>query len=62
MSFKSAREKAGISANQAAKALGVTRAAVCAWERGKGKPLVDNLLKLAALYGCSVEDLLRKEE
>lgn len=62
MSFKSAREKAGISANKAAMAIGVTRAAISIWESGKGLPLSENLMKLATLYGCSVDELLRKEE
>ena len=62
MSFRGAREKAGMSANKAAQAIGVSRAAISVWESGKGMPLSENLLKLAKLYDCSVDDLLRKEE
>ena len=42
-----------------AKEIGVSKAALSIWENEKGLPLVENLLKLAKLYGCTVDELLR---
>lgn len=62
MSFKSARVKAGISLGDAANALEVSRTSIWLWETGKGMPLSEKLLRMAKLYGCSVDELLRKDE
>lgn len=62
MAFKKAREDAGKTIAETASAVGVTRQAVHGWERGEYKPSADMLVKLAEFYGCSVDDLLRKEE
>lgn len=62
MSFKSAREKVGMSQNEAAKALGIDQSTVCLWEIGKTYPRASLLLKVSELYGCTVEELLKKEE
>lgn len=58
MTYREARERAGLSLTDAAKALGVTKAAVSIWEAGKNNPLLENLQKMAALYGVTVADLL----
>jgi len=62
MGFRKAREEAGKTVAETAKACGVTRQAVHGWERGEYKPSADMLVKLAEFYQCSVDDLLRKEE
>lgn len=62
MSFKSARLAAGMTLTKAAESIGVSKAAVSIWESGKGRPLAENLVKLAELYNCSLEELLRKED
>jgi transcriptional regulator with XRE-family HTH domain len=62
MSFKSARINAGISLNAAAEALEISRTSIWLWETGKGMPLAEKLLRMAKLYGCSVDDLLRRED
>ena len=46
---------------QVAKAIGVTASYVSQMERGV-IPAMDKLEALSELYGCTVEDLLRKEE
>ena len=56
--FKAARLKAGLSAYEAARRLGVTHPALYMWETGRSKPNAENLLKIAALYGCKPEKLL----
>lgn len=61
MSFLSARTKAGLSQVETAKAIRVSDAAVSMWETGKTKPRAALLPKIAALYGCTVDDLLREE-
>lgn len=60
MAFKKAREEAGKTIAETAKACGVSRQAVHGWERGEYKPSADMLIKLAAFYQCSIDDLLRE--
>lgn len=52
------REKANLTQQDVAAALGITRSAVSRWESGRKKPSSGRLLRLAKLYGCTVEDLL----
>ena len=61
MSFLSARKKAGLSQAVVADKLGIKPASVSQWETGKTAPNTDKLLEIAALYGCTVEELLRPE-
>lgn len=61
MTYREARERSGLSLTDAAAALGVTKAAVSIWESGKGNPLLENLHKMATLYGVPVGDLLSNE-
>ena len=58
MGFRSARIKSGRKVKEVMEALGVTDAAVYMWETGVTHPKTANLMKLAHLYGCSVEELL----
>lgn len=62
MSFLSARTAAKLSQAAVAKKLGVTDAAVCMWETGKTRPRATLLPKIAALYGCAIDDLFRNDE
>ena len=62
MSFSSAREKAGMTQTEAAKALGVNQSAVSFWESGKTQPRSAQLPKIAKLYGVTVDDLLREDD
>ena len=56
--LQSLRRAAGLSQEQLAEQLGVTRQAVSKWETGEGKPDIDNLLPLARLLHTSVDYLL----
>lgn len=56
------RAKAGLSQRAVAKELNITDAAVCLWETGKTLPRAALLPKLAALYGCTVDELLREDK
>lgn len=62
MGFLSARTKAGISQEKVAAELGVTGAAVSLWENGKTQPRASLLAKIAALYDCTIDNLLKPDE
>lgn len=62
MSFRSARIKAGKKVSDVTEYMGCSDAAVYYWETGQNKPRAAALLKLAAFYGCTVDDLLKQEE
>ena len=62
MSFSSAREKAGMTQNEVAQALGVNQSSVSFWESGRNQPRAKQMVKLAKLYGVTVDELLREED
>ena len=45
-----------------AKALGVNQSAVTQWESGLTYPRLDKLQAMAAMFKCSIDELVRKEE
>ncbi len=56
------REKAGFTQVKFAAAVGVTQSTVSQWEAGKTYPNTAKLQKLAAVLGCSVDDLFSETE
>lgn len=52
-----ARERAGLSQAAAAEALGLHRHSFINWEGGSTEPLADDLLRLADLYGVTLDEL-----
>lgn len=62
MGLVSARKKAGLSQSEVAKALGITNSAVCQWETGKTAPRAFLLVKLATIYDCTVDELLKSDD
>lgn len=56
--FKEARTLSGKSLNDAADALQVSSASIVNWEAGRRIPSVETIMKLADLYGVSVDYLL----
>ncbi|HML45764.1 MAG TPA: helix-turn-helix transcriptional regulator [Clostridia bacterium] len=52
------RKEKGLSQEDLAAKLGVTRQAVSKWERAEAAPDTDNLLRLAKLYSVSLDTLL----
>lgn len=56
------RKKSGLSQEDLAAKLGLSRQAVSKWERAEASPDTDNLICLAKLYGVSLDDLLNTEE
>lgn len=61
MSFRAARQAAGKSVQEVVQHMGVTDGAIYQWENGISKPTVDKLIKLAAFYGTTTDDLLRED-
>lgn len=59
MGFSSAREKAGLTQREVAEKLGIVQSAISLWETGRTYPKASLLVKVAELYNCSVDDLLR---
>ena len=60
--LKDARKEAGLSQEQLAEKLSVSRSAVAKWESDKGMPDVNNLKVLSQLLKVSVDYLLDDEE
>lgn len=56
--LQASRKSAGKSQQAVADAFGVSLQAVSGWERGVARPEQDKLVKLAELYGMSLDDLM----
>lgn len=59
--LKSMRKQAGMSQEQLAEKLGVSRQAVTKWETDAGIPDIENLMAISALFDISIDDLLSNE-
>lgn len=57
--LKAYRKETGMAQEQAAEALGVSRQALAKWERGDTLPDLENVIKLADIYGVTVDYLVR---
>ena len=62
MNISVAREKRGITQAELADSLCVTQGAISQWETGRSFPRAELLPKLADILGCTVDELLRKED
>lgn len=58
MAIKRIREAEGMSQKELASALDVSPATVCMWEKRKNFPSVKQLIKMALLFGCTLDDLI----
>ena len=54
------RKGNGLSQEQLAEMLGISRQTVSKWENGTSDPSTSNLLALAKLYDVSAEEILSK--
>lgn len=52
------RKKQGLSQEELAEKLGVSRQAVSKWERSEASPDTDNLIALAKIYGLTLDELI----
>ena len=60
--LKNARKEAGLSQEQLAEKLSVSRSAVAKWEADNGMPDVNNLKAMAVLLNTSIDYLLDEDE
>lgn len=58
MSFKTAREKSGLTQRELAVELNIDQSTVSLWEVGKTQPRAKLLPQLAKIFGCTVDELL----
>ena len=56
------RKQQGLSQEELAEKLGVSRQAVSKWERSEASPDTDNLIALAKIYGMSLDELVFGEK
>ena len=59
--LKEARKNAGLSQEQLAEKLCVSRQAVTKWETGKGMPDIENIKAVSGLLNVSIDYLLSDE-
>ena len=55
------RKRTGMSQQEVADAIGVTRQTISNWELGQGSPTLDRAAELARLYDVSLDDLANDE-
>lgn len=60
--LKDARKSAGLSQEQLAEKLCVSRQAITKWESDKGIPDVENLKNISKLFDVSIDSLLDDSE
>lgn len=60
--LKSIRKQAGMSQEQLAEKLGVSRQAVTKWETDAGIPDMENIMAVSALFDISIDELLSNEK
>ena len=59
--LKSIRKQSGMSQEQLAEKLGVSRQAVTKWETDAGIPDIENIMAISALFDISIDELLSNE-
>ena len=52
------RKKSGLSQEELAEKLGISRQSISKWERAEASPDTDNLILLAKLYGITLDELI----
>ena len=56
------RKQKGLTQEELAELLFVSRTAVSKWESGRGYPNIDSLKAIAKLFGVTIDDLLSGDE
>ena len=56
------RKSMGLSQEELAAKIGVSRQAVSKWERAEASPDTDNLIELSKVYGVTLDEMLRGKE
>lgn len=60
--LKNIRKQAGMSQEQLAEKIGVSRQAVTKWETNAGIPDMENIMAVSALFDISIDELLSNEK
>lgn len=60
--LRTQRKAAGLNQGQLAERVCVSAACICRYEKGARNPDARMMIKLARALGCTVDDLLGKEE
>lgn len=60
--IKAARNRAGMSQQELADAIHVSRSAVAKWEADKGLPDIENLKAIARVFGMTLDELAMESE
>ena len=60
--LKEYRQREGLSQEQLAEKLSVSRQAITKWENDKGVPDIDNLIAIRRILGISLDELVMGEE
>ena len=58
VALKKRREAANLMQVEVAQKLGVSNTAISMWETGESLPRAEMLPKIAALYNCSIDELM----
>lgn len=56
--FRKCRLAAGMKQTTAARLLGIAQSAISQYENDKHEPTLDIVVKMAEVYGCTLNDLL----
>jgi len=56
------RNSKGITQEELAEALFVSRAAISKWESGRGYPSIDSLKEISRFFSVSIDELLSSEK
>lgn len=60
MNFGNMRRSAKLTQEDVSSLLGISRTAISMWETGDAFPRTEMLPKIASLYNCTVDELLRE--
>ena len=56
------RKRAGLSQEELAKSLLVSRQTISLWENGQTLPTIDNLIRLKEIFGVSLDEMLSEDD
>ena len=56
--IRNKRIGAGMSVADITNACSVSAAAVCKWQNGQSIPTIDNMIILAAIWNCRIDDIV----
>lgn len=58
LTMAAARTNVGLTQTEAAKAIGISKNTLVNYERGRSVPKIDVAKRMAAVYGCSVNQII----